>query len=208
MPFPACFSLCPSIKYTTVLHQLLVLLAKLLQTRTPTSQLSMQAKAKIMVVRDIERDDIEYISKTLNCLPIAHVDHMKPEKLGHADRVEEVQVGPPLHNIWVTACGSKPAHAQAVLFTIVIQHDQALLYIMMAADTMIGFSPAQIVVPVLYVPSTDYCEGISPGKYHCCLCCSFALGQSRQPCEYSMTSGGLWTSSSFARNHNADTMSC
>ena len=52
----------------------------------------MQAKAKIMVVRDIERDDIEYISKTLNCLPIAHVDHMKPEKLGHADRVDEIQV--------------------------------------------------------------------------------------------------------------------
>ena len=51
-----------------------------------------QAKAKIMVVRDIERDDIEFITKTLNCLPIAHVDHMKPEKLGHADRVDEVQV--------------------------------------------------------------------------------------------------------------------
>ncbi len=55
-------------------------------------KVNMQAKAKIMVVRDIERDDIEYISKTLNCLPIAHVDHMKPEKLGHADRVDEVQV--------------------------------------------------------------------------------------------------------------------
>jgi T-complex protein 1 subunit delta len=51
------------------------------------------AKAKIMVIRDIERDDIEYISKTLNCLPISHVDHMKPEKLGHADLVQEVQVG-------------------------------------------------------------------------------------------------------------------
>lgn len=57
-----------------------------------SNRLNMQAKAKIMVVRDIERDDIEYISKTLNCLPIAHVDHMKPEKLGHADRVDEVQV--------------------------------------------------------------------------------------------------------------------
>ena len=45
-----------------------------------------------MVIRDIERDDIEYISKTLNCLPIAHVDHMKPEKLGHADSVQEMQV--------------------------------------------------------------------------------------------------------------------
>ena len=48
------------------------------------------AKAKIMVVRDIERSDIEFISKTLGCLPIAHVDHMKPEK---------VRGG------WVGACG-------------------------------------------------------------------------------------------------------
>ena len=51
-----------------------------------------QAKAKIMVLRDIEREDIEFISKTLNCLPIAHVDNMRPEKLGIADLVEEVQV--------------------------------------------------------------------------------------------------------------------
>ena len=46
-----------------------------------------------MVVRDVERDDIEYISKTLGCLPISHVDHMKPEKLGTAELVQEVQVG-------------------------------------------------------------------------------------------------------------------
>lgn len=52
-----------------------------------------QAKAKIMVVRDIERDEIEFISKTLNCLPIAHVDHMKPEKLGSAGLVEDLEVG-------------------------------------------------------------------------------------------------------------------
>lgn len=52
-----------------------------------------QAKAKILVVRDIEREDIEFISKTLGCLPIAHVDHMKPEKLGTAELVEEVECG-------------------------------------------------------------------------------------------------------------------
>lgn len=57
-----------------------------------------QAKAKIMVLRDIEREDIEFISKTLNCLPIAHVDNMRPEKLGIAELVEEVTVRakPPL----------------------------------------------------------------------------------------------------------------
>lgn len=46
-----------------------------------------------MVVRDIEREDIEFISKTLGCLPIAHIDSMRPEKLASADLVEEVDVG-------------------------------------------------------------------------------------------------------------------
>ena len=45
-----------------------------------------------MVVRDIERDEIEFISETLNCLPISHVDHMRPDKLGHADLVESENV--------------------------------------------------------------------------------------------------------------------
>lgn len=63
--------------------------------RDATTDLSLHylAKAKIMVVRDIERDDIEFISKTLGCLPISNVDHMKPEKLGTAELVEEVEVG-------------------------------------------------------------------------------------------------------------------
>eukprot|EP00898_Chlorokybus_atmophyticus_P007926 jgi/Chlat1/8134/Chrsp75S07578 len=51
------------------------------------------AKAKIMVVKDIERDEIEFISKTLHCLPISNIDHFKPEKLGTADMVEEVDMG-------------------------------------------------------------------------------------------------------------------
>lgn len=46
-----------------------------------------------MVVKDIERDEIEFISQTLDCLPIAHVDHIRPEKLGHAGLVEEVDIG-------------------------------------------------------------------------------------------------------------------
>lgn len=51
------------------------------------------AKAKILVVKDVERDDIEFISKTLNCLPISNIDHFRVEKLGQADLVEEVTVG-------------------------------------------------------------------------------------------------------------------
>ncbi|KAK8483410.1 hypothetical protein V6N13_034458 [Hibiscus sabdariffa] len=51
------------------------------------------AKAKIMVIKDVERDDIEFITKTLNCLLIANIEHFRAEKLGHADLVEEVSLG-------------------------------------------------------------------------------------------------------------------
>jgi T-complex protein 1 subunit delta len=51
------------------------------------------AKMKIMVCKDIERDDIEFICKSLNCKPIASLDHFTAENLGSADLVEEVQTG-------------------------------------------------------------------------------------------------------------------
>jgi len=51
------------------------------------------AKAKILVVKDVERDEIEFITKTLNCLPIANIEHFRTDKLGYADLVEEVSVG-------------------------------------------------------------------------------------------------------------------
>eukprot|EP00295_Goniomonas_pacifica_P048139 CAMPEP_0175923552 /NCGR_PEP_ID=MMETSP0108-20121206/14632_1 /TAXON_ID=195067 ORGANISM="Goniomonas pacifica, Strain CCMP1869" /NCGR_SAMPLE_ID=MMETSP0108 /ASSEMBLY_ACC=CAM_ASM_000204 /LENGTH=719 /DNA_ID=CAMNT_0017246561 /DNA_START=6 /DNA_END=2166 /DNA_ORIENTATION=- len=49
------------------------------------------ARAKIMLVRDVEREDIEFICKTLHCVPIASPDGLKPEKLGKADLVEEFE---------------------------------------------------------------------------------------------------------------------
>lgn len=32
------------------------------------------AKKKIMVVRDIDRDQIDFISRTTGCIPVAHID--------------------------------------------------------------------------------------------------------------------------------------
>lgn len=63
--------------------------------RDAVTELSLHylSKAKIMVIQNIEREDIEFISKTLHCLPIAHVDHMRAEKLGTAALVEEVEMG-------------------------------------------------------------------------------------------------------------------
>lgn len=51
------------------------------------------AKMKIMVVKDIERDDIEFYSRILGCRPIASIDHFVPEALGSADLVEQIPTG-------------------------------------------------------------------------------------------------------------------
>lgn len=48
------------------------------------------AKAGIMVIKNVERDEIEFISKTLGCTPVAHIDQFTPDKLGKAKLAEEV----------------------------------------------------------------------------------------------------------------------
>ncbi|KAJ2942564.1 hypothetical protein O0L34_g2032 [Tuta absoluta] len=43
-----------------------------------------------MVIKDIEREDIEFVCKTLGCRPIASLDHFVAENLVNVDLVEEV----------------------------------------------------------------------------------------------------------------------
>lgn len=50
-------------------------------------------KMKILVVRDIERDEIEFICKSIGCKPIASIDHFTPEMLASAELVEEAALG-------------------------------------------------------------------------------------------------------------------
>eukprot|EP00940_MAST-03C_sp_MAST-3C-sp2_P003095 g3095.t1 len=47
-------------------------------------------KMKIMTITGIERDQIDFIAKTLKCRPVAHIDSFTADKLGNAERVEEV----------------------------------------------------------------------------------------------------------------------
>ncbi|XP_022918555.2 T-complex protein 1 subunit delta [Onthophagus taurus] len=47
-------------------------------------------KIKVMVVKDVEREDIEFVCKSLNCRPIASLDHFTAENLSNAELVEEV----------------------------------------------------------------------------------------------------------------------
>eukprot|EP00920_Eleutheroschizon_duboscqi_P018795 GHVT01044614.1.p1 GENE.GHVT01044614.1~~GHVT01044614.1.p1 ORF type:complete len:486 (+),score=111.93 GHVT01044614.1:275-1732(+) len=51
------------------------------------------AKAKILVVRDIEREDVEFISRTVGCEPVASLDHFTTDRLGYADLVHEESAG-------------------------------------------------------------------------------------------------------------------
>lgn len=48
------------------------------------------AKMGILVVTDIERGDVNFISRTLGCAPIAHPEQINPEKLGNAAFVTDV----------------------------------------------------------------------------------------------------------------------
>ncbi|KAF5300032.1 hypothetical protein FQR65_LT09289 [Abscondita terminalis] len=50
-------------------------------------------KIKVLVVKDIEREDVEFVCKSLGCRPIASLDHFTAENLSSAELVEEVPVG-------------------------------------------------------------------------------------------------------------------
>ncbi|SCU81293.1 LAME_0B06392g1_1 [Lachancea meyersii CBS 8951] len=48
------------------------------------------AKLGIMVIKDVERDEIEFLSKSLNCKPISDPEFFTEDRLGSADLVEEI----------------------------------------------------------------------------------------------------------------------
>ncbi|KAL9933097.1 hypothetical protein V8E36_007815 [Tilletia maclaganii] len=49
------------------------------------------AKLKILVIKDVERDEIEFVCKTLNCKPIADIESFTEDKLASAELVDEVE---------------------------------------------------------------------------------------------------------------------
>ncbi|KDR81696.1 hypothetical protein GALMADRAFT_59487 [Galerina marginata CBS 339.88] len=46
-------------------------------------------RLNILVVKDVERDEIEFLSKSLGCKPISDIEVFTEDKLGYADLVEE-----------------------------------------------------------------------------------------------------------------------
>merc|ERR1719388_98733 len=63
--------------------------------RDATTDLSLDfcAKAKILVVRDIEREEIDFIARIAGVEPVASLDAFTADKLGHASTVFEESLG-------------------------------------------------------------------------------------------------------------------
>lgn len=63
--------------------------------REATSDIALHylAKYKIMIIKEVERPDIDFAERTLNCQRINHIDHFTADKLGSAALAEEVNVG-------------------------------------------------------------------------------------------------------------------
>lgn len=70
-----------------------VLLVQKSILREAVSELALHylAKLKIMVIPEVERDEIEFLGKSLGCRPIADIDSFTEDRLGTADLVEEAE---------------------------------------------------------------------------------------------------------------------
>lgn len=79
--------MCKKIKKTGC--NVLLIQKSILRDATVDLSLHYLAQMKIMVINDIERDEIEFISKTIGAIPIASIESFTAEKLGSASLVEE-----------------------------------------------------------------------------------------------------------------------
>jgi len=72
------------------------------------------AKKNIMVIKDIDRNEIDFISRTIKATPVAHIDQFSKEKLGTAGLVQEVSAGGSSKIVKVTGCPNQ-GHTVSIL---------------------------------------------------------------------------------------------
>lgn len=60
-----------------------------------------------MVIKDIDRDQIDFISRTIQGTPCAHIDHFTADKLGTAELVVEESHGGSAKIVKVLGCPNK-----------------------------------------------------------------------------------------------------
>lgn len=80
-----------------------------------TNELSLHflAKKGIMVVQDIERDDVDFICRSIGAIPIAHIDNMTSDKFGSAALCEQSRLADDTKVFQIT--GLKQAKTVSIL---------------------------------------------------------------------------------------------
>lgn len=73
------------------------------------------AKMDIMVITEVERTDVEFIQRTLGCMPVAHIDSFTPDKLGSAELVTEVTVPGGSHKVVKVTGVQNPGSTMSIL---------------------------------------------------------------------------------------------
>jgi len=73
------------------------------------------AQKKIMVIKDIERDQVDFIARTIKATPCASVDHFTADKLGSAGLVVEESAGGSSKIVKITDCPNKGATVSVLL---------------------------------------------------------------------------------------------
>ena len=82
------------------------------------------SRLKIMAIKDIERDEVEFLCKSVGCKPIANIDTFTEDKLGTADLVEEVQSS---GSRYVKVTGIRNASPQNQTVSIVVRGANTLV---------------------------------------------------------------------------------
>lgn len=73
------------------------------------------SKMNILVVTDIERNDIDFICRTIHCTPITHSEQISPDKLGYAEYVTDVYMeGGNNKVVKFTGCGKTDTNLNSI----------------------------------------------------------------------------------------------
>jgi len=80
-------NLCKKIKKTNC--NVLLIQKSILRDAVDELALNYLKRLNILVVKDVERDEIDFLSKSLGCKPISDIEAFTEEKLGYADLVDE-----------------------------------------------------------------------------------------------------------------------
>lgn len=80
-------NLCKRIKKANC--NVLLIQKSILRDAVDDVSLNFLKRLNILVIKDVERDEIEFLSKSFGCKPVADIESFTEDKLGYADLVEE-----------------------------------------------------------------------------------------------------------------------